>query len=122
VLAVLFAAAIVVSPGDRLPVAAPASVGMSAERLAFIDRVVHKGITGGGYPGAAVLVGRSGFAVHQRGYGRLGWASTAPAVDPAVSVYDIASLTKVVGVTTAAMLLFDEGKLQLDAPVQRYLP
>jgi CubicO group peptidase (beta-lactamase class C family) len=95
---------------------------MSAERLAFIDRVVQKGITGGGYPGAAVVVGRSGFAVHQRGYGRLGWASTAPAVDPAVSVYDIASLTKVVGVTTAAMLLFDEGKLQLDAPVQRYLP
>jgi CubicO group peptidase (beta-lactamase class C family) len=38
------------------------------------------------------------------------------------TVYDLASLTKVVGLTTACMLLVDEGKLDLDAPVQRYVP
>jgi len=122
VLALLTAAAIVLGPGDRLPAAAPAAVGMSAERLATIDRVVSKGISGGGFPGAAVVVGRAGFSVYQRGYGRLGWTAKSPLVDPQSTVYDIASLTKVVGVTTAAMLLFDEGKLDLDAPVQRYLP
>src|SRR5256886_11055661 len=37
-------------------------------------------------------------------------------------IYDLASLTKVVGLTTACMLLVDEGKLALDAPVQRYVP
>ncbi len=122
VLAFLLAAAIAVGPGDRLPVAAPAAVGMSAERLAAIDRVVSKGISGGGFPGAAVVVGRAGYSVYQRGYGRLGWTARSPEVDPETTVYDIASLTKVVGITTAAMLLFDAGQLDLDAPVQRYLP
>src|SRR3989454_7295949 len=38
------------------------------------------------------------------------------------TIYDLASLTKVVGLTTACMLLVDEGKLALDEPVQRYVP
>ncbi len=118
----LLAALAFVAPDDRLRSAEPAVVGMSAERLATIDRVVRKGITGGGFPGAAVVVGRGGFSVYERGYGRLGWTARSPEVDPASSVYDIASLTKVVGLTTAAMILFDEGKLDLDAPVRRYLP
>ena len=49
--------------GAGLPVASPASVGMSAERLEAIDRVVERGIEAGGYPGAAVIVGRKGKAV-----------------------------------------------------------
>jgi CubicO group peptidase (beta-lactamase class C family) len=38
------------------------------------------------------------------------------------TIYDLASLTKVIGLTTATMMLVDEGKLDLDAPVQRYVP
>jgi len=38
------------------------------------------------------------------------------------TIYDLASLTKVIGLTTAAMMLVDSGKLDLDAPVQRYVP
>jgi len=38
------------------------------------------------------------------------------------TIYDLASLTKVIGLTTAAMMLVDQGKLDLDAPVQRYVP
>jgi CubicO group peptidase (beta-lactamase class C family) len=95
---------------------------MSAERLATIDRVVTKGIKGGGFPGAAVVVGRGGFSILQKGFGRTGWTAKSPSVSTDETVYDIASLTKVVGVTTAAMILFDEGKLDLDAPVQQYLP
>jgi len=95
---------------------------MSAARLEAIDRIVNRGVKGGGFPGAAVVVGRRGFAVLAKGYGHLGWTSNSPAVVPDESVYDLASLTKVVGTATAAMILYDEGRLDLDAPVSRYLP
>lgn len=111
-----------VAPADKLPLRSPRSVGMSAERLATIDRVVKRGMTAGGYPGASVVIGRRGAAVFQKGYGHLGWTATSPGVDADRSIYDLASLTKVVGTTTAAMILFDEGRLDLDAPVSRYLP
>ena len=108
--------------GDGLPSASPLSVGMSAERLKAIDRVVLRGFTAGGYPGGAVVVGRKGNAVWQKGFGKLGWASSSPAVDPKRTIYDLASLTKVVGLTTAAMILYDEGRLSLDARVVEYVP
>jgi CubicO group peptidase (beta-lactamase class C family) len=111
-------------PGSRdgLPVKAPRTVGMSAARLAKIDHVVMRGIQAGGYPGAAVVVGRKGAAVWQRGFGRLDWSNESAAVDPYESVYDLASLTKVVGTTTALMILYDEGKVHLDDPVSKYIP
>src|SRR5687768_11731483 len=95
---------------------------MSAERLETIDRIVKRGITAGGYPGASVIVGRRGYSVFEKGYGRLGWTSGSAAVVPDESIYDLASLTKVVGTATAAMILWDEGRLELDAPVSKYLP
>lgn len=95
---------------------------MSAARLEHIDRVVRRGISAGGYPGAAVVVGRRGYSVFEKGYGRLGWTSGSATVVPDESIYDLASLTKVVGTATAAMILFDEGRLQLDVPVSAYLP
>ena len=109
-------------PGDGLPAKAPSSVGMSAARLANIDRVVERGISAGGYPGAAVVVGRKGAAVWEKGFGRLGWTSDAGSVVPERTIYDLASLTKVVGTTTAVMILFDEGKLRLDDQVVKYIP
>jgi CubicO group peptidase (beta-lactamase class C family) len=60
--------------------------------------------------------------VFEKGYGRLGWTSGSAAVVPDESIYDLASLTKVVGTATAAMILWDEGRLELDAPVSKYLP
>jgi CubicO group peptidase (beta-lactamase class C family) len=107
---------------DGLPIGAPKSVGMSAERLSAIDRVVQRGVTAGGFPGASVVVGRRGFAVVQKGFGHLGWGSDSPRVVPDNSIYDLASLTKVVGTTTAAMILYDEGRLDLSAQVSRYIP
>ena len=60
-----------------LPVAAPATVGMSAKRLETIDRVVTRGIKAGGFPGAAVVVGRKGAAVWEKGFGRIDWATSS---------------------------------------------
>ena len=104
-----------------LPHVAPESVGMSAARLADIDQVVRRGISAGGFPGAAVVVGRHGAIVWERGYGTLDWRSGAR-VDPERTMYDLASLTKVVATTAAAMVLVDRGKLRLDERVTRYLP
>jgi CubicO group peptidase (beta-lactamase class C family) len=122
VLATLSALAIAFAPSDGLPARPAASVGMSASRLESIDRIVRRGITAGGYPGASVVVGRRGYSVFEKGYGRLGWTSSSEAVVPDESIYDLASLTKVVGTATAAMILYDEGRLELDAPVAKYLP
>jgi CubicO group peptidase (beta-lactamase class C family) len=110
-----------IAHGDGLPAASPTSVGMSAERLAKIDHVIERGIKAGGYPGAAVVVGRRGSAVWEKGFGHLGWNETDPDVT-ANTIYDLASLTKVVGTTTAVMMLYDENKIELDAPVKTYLP
>ncbi len=111
----------IATSGGGLPVKTPASVGMSAHRLEAIDRVVGRGITAGGYPGAAVVVGRKGAVVWQRSFGRLSWESTSAHVEADRTIYDLASLSKVIGTTTALMVLYDEGRVSLDAPVVRYL-
>ena len=108
--------------GDGLPKARPEAVEMSALRLDAITRVVRRGISEGGFPGAAVVVGRRGSAVYSQGFGRLSWAADAPSVSPDRSVYDLASLTKVIGTTTAIMLLYDEGKIKLDDQVHTFFP
>ena len=105
----------------RFPERAPAAVGMSAERLATIRRVVQRGVEAGGFPGAAVVVGRKGYAVFSQGFGTLDWTRRAR-VSADESLYDVASLTKVVATTTAVMVLYDRGLVELDAPVSRYLP
>ncbi|MBX9929710.1 MAG: serine hydrolase [Gemmatimonadaceae bacterium] len=120
-LSLILAATVGGGPGG-VPVQSPRSVGMSAERLETIDRVVQRGITAGGYPGATVVIGRKGAAVWSKGYGRQAWGADSPAATPDRTIYDLASLTKVVATTTMAMILFDQGKLDLDAKVQTYLP
>jgi CubicO group peptidase (beta-lactamase class C family) len=116
------AVAMMVTADGGLPTAAPATVGMSAKRLETIDRVVTRGIKAGGFPGAAVVVGRKGSAVWEKGFGRIDWSTSSTRVSPTETIYDLASLTKVIGTTTAVMILFDEGRIQLDAPVNKYLP
>ena len=104
-----------------LPSKAPSAVGMSAKRLEKVDKVVARAIKAGGFPGASVLIGRSGATVLERGYGNLSW-SGKNAVVPARTIYDLASLTKVVATTTGIMVLFDEGKLRLEDPVSKFIP
>jgi beta-N-acetylhexosaminidase len=83
--------------------------------MAFIDSAVAAGAA----PGAVVAVTYEGTRfVH--GTGRLGQDDATP--PGGGTIYDLASLTKVVSLTTAAMLAVSDGKLDLDAPVQRYVP
>jgi CubicO group peptidase (beta-lactamase class C family) len=100
----------------------PADVGMDADRLVLIDHAMKEGLGAGGYPGAAVVVGRRGALVWEKGYGSTDWGFGLPPVVATTTMYDIASLTKVVATSAAAMVLYDRGKLKLDVPVSRYLP
>jgi CubicO group peptidase (beta-lactamase class C family) len=121
---------IVLAPADAtraprglgLPRATPESVEMSSMRLAAVQRVITRGHREGGFPGAAAIIGRKGRSILQSAVGTTSWQPGAPAVSVDSTIYDLASLTKVVGTTTAIMLLYDEGKVTLDEPVKTYLP
>jgi CubicO group peptidase (beta-lactamase class C family) len=108
--------------GGGLPAKAPRAVGMSSARLAKIDHVVERGISAGGYPGAAVVVGRRGATVWEKSFGKLSWEKGSTPVVADETIWDLASLTKVIGTTTAVMVLYDEGKVGLDDPVSKYIP
>ncbi|MBV9108128.1 MAG: beta-lactamase family protein [Gemmatimonadetes bacterium] len=86
------------------------------------EAAVWAQVNAGAIPGAALAVGREDHSVLERGIGRIGWSSSAAKVDAERTVYDLASLTKVVATTPAVMLLVEDGKMDLDAPVSRYLP
>jgi CubicO group peptidase (beta-lactamase class C family) len=72
------------------------------------------------FPGAVIAVGGRDGVKLLAAVGHYGVDDSRP-VTPQ-TIYDLASLTKVIGLTTAAMMLVDSGKLDLDAPVQRYVP
>ncbi len=86
------------------------------------DPLVVEGIRRGAYPGAALVVGRRDTVLFAKGYGHLAWSLAGPPVDPDSTLYDLASLTKVIATTTALMLLVERGKVEIDAPVSRYVP
>ena len=106
---------------DRLVPARPAMVGMDSTLPARLDSIIRVGIAEGAAPGASVAVGRFGRLVHLKGYGTLDYETGSPVVD-ANTIYDLASLTKVIATTTSAMILEETGKLDLDKPVSAYVP
>lgn len=107
-------------PGVAQAVAAPAEVGMSAERLARVDSILRAAVADSVASGIALAVGRHGRLVLLAAYGELAYGSGRLATP--TSIFDLASVSKVVGTSTALMLLVGEGRLDLDAPVVRYLP
>src|SRR5688572_26475409 len=108
-------------PPVTLEMPAEGTAGMAPDLGARLDSIVSAGIVEGAAPGAALAVGRWGKVVHLRSYGRIDAAPDAALVTDS-TLFDLASLTKVIATTTAAMILEDEGKLDLDAPIRTYLP
>jgi CubicO group peptidase (beta-lactamase class C family) len=86
------------------------------------DPLVEEGIRRGAFPGAVLVVGRRDTILFAKGYGRFTWSAAARRPDPDSTIWDLASLTKVVGTTTALMLLVERGAVRLDTPVVSYLP
>ena len=82
--------------------------------------VLDAAVADGAFPGAFAVVGNHAGILAEYGAGHLDWAPS-PRPD-AHTMWDLASLTKVIGMTTAMMQLVEQGKVALDAPVDRYLP
>jgi CubicO group peptidase (beta-lactamase class C family) len=87
-----------------------------------VDAIVRQGIRQGAYPGAVVVIGRRDSVLYARGYGHFTWSSSSAVPTPDSTLWDIASITKVMGTTSAAMRLVDAKRLRLDAPVRDYVP
>jgi CubicO group peptidase (beta-lactamase class C family) len=104
-----------------LRVALPEDVGFRGDGLAAVDRVLDEAVASRAFPGGVVAIGRDGALVHLRAFGRLSYDPGALAVKTD-TIYDLASLTKVVVTTTMAMILVDEGKLDVGKPVSAFLP
>jgi uncharacterized protein YbbC (DUF1343 family)/CubicO group peptidase (beta-lactamase class C family) len=105
----------------NLPLAQPAAVGMSARQLARIDGVTAESIAKNELPGAVVLVARRGRVVWRKAYGSRAVQPQREAMT-ADTIFDLASLTKVVATATSVMMLIERGQLRLSDPASLYLP
>ncbi len=90
------------------------------ERFAAAATLLREAIAGGAFPAASIEVGRGGRPLWRYATGRLTWDADAPPVD-GDTVFDLASLTKVIATTTLVMRAVDEGRLDLDGPVSKWL-
>ena len=98
----------------------PAEAGMSGEQLEQVDSLIYASIRDRAFPGAAVAIGRGGVIAKMEAYGYHTYDNRTPVTTR--SQFDMASLTKVVATTTAAMKLYEEGRLGLDDRVVKYIP
>lgn len=86
-----------------------------------IARVLDRALADSAFPGAISIVGTRDGGQTSYAVGRIDWPASAPVPDER-TLWDLASLTKVVGMTTAMMQLVEQDRVELDAPVMRYLP
>lgn len=86
-----------------------------------VDRAVTRGILRGVYPGAVVVIGTHDRILHAQHFGHYTWSRTSPRPRVDSTLWDLASLTKVIA-AGAALRMVDQGALDLDAPVSQYVP
>jgi CubicO group peptidase (beta-lactamase class C family) len=109
------------APVATLVSAVPGEVGMDAALPAVLDSLANAAIADQAASGIAIAVGRWGRLVHLRGYGTVDHAAGSAAVTDS-TLFDLASVTKVVATTTALAMLEEQGALNLDERVAGYLP
>ncbi len=86
-----------------------------------LDQAIQEGIQQGRLPGAVLVVGHNGQIVYHKAYGN---RSVEPRVEPMTedTIFDCASLTKVIATTSSLMKLFEEGKFRLNDKITDYIP
>lgn len=99
----------------------PEEVGFSSKELRKVDDVVNAAVKDSSFPGAVLLVAKDGVVVHKKAYGSYDYTLYSKQVD-VNTMYDLASVTKVISTTSAIMRLVDEGKLSLNDPITKYIP
>jgi CubicO group peptidase (beta-lactamase class C family) len=114
--------------GGYAPAGSPGAADPALARgIAAADSLIASAV-GTLIPGAVLVVSRNGRVVHERAFGSAQLNDfemhrlAAPRPMRTSTMFDLASVTKVMATTMAAMLLVDRGKIDVDAPVSRYLP
>lgn len=102
----------------RLAYGPAESVGLDSKILSRIDSIAWKGISELAMPGAQILVAKQGRVIYNKSHGYHTYLKRR-GVYP-TDLYDIASMTKIMGTTLAAMSMVDQGKLELDVPIRTY--
>src|SRR6185436_14465474 len=105
----------------QLQLARPESVAVSSAGLARIEPVIAEEIANKRLPGAVVLVGRKDRVVWRKAYGARALEPAREAMTPD-TIFDLASLTKIVATATSIMILVERGKLRLSDPLSNYIP
>jgi uncharacterized protein YbbC (DUF1343 family)/CubicO group peptidase (beta-lactamase class C family) len=105
----------------QLRLAKPETVSVSSVALSRMDSVIADEIAKHRLPGAVVLVGRKDRLIWQKTYGSRTVEPTREAMTTD-TIFDVASLTKVVATATSIMILVERGKLRLNDPVSLYIP
>jgi CubicO group peptidase (beta-lactamase class C family) len=103
----------------QLPVAKPADVGLSAERLERLTRAMQEYVDQGRVAGVVALIARKGTLPYLKAFGKLDLGRGTPM--PTNAIFRIASQTKAV-TSVAVLMLQEEGKLLIDDPVAKYIP
>jgi beta-glucosidase-like glycosyl hydrolase/CubicO group peptidase (beta-lactamase class C family) len=104
----------------RLGYALPEAVQMNSRILQGIDKVIEAAILEEVMPGCQVLVARNGKIIFEKAYGYHTYTKKIPVTN--TTLYDIASITKVVGPLQAIMYLVSQNKLDITQKVSTYLP
>ncbi|MDE2924198.1 MAG: serine hydrolase [Acidobacteriota bacterium] len=104
-----------------LRTAPPNAAGFDPVRLERAADLLEEAVTAGVTPGGVLLVARRGTIVLEQAAGHLTYEDDAPAVTPS-TIYDLASLTKVIATTTLMMRRVESGALALDGTAASYLP
>ncbi len=88
---------------------------------AAVDEQINQAVQSGLIPGAVLVIGHGGAVTYRKAYGQ---RALIPAREPMTvdTIFDAASLTKVLATTPSIMRLFEQGKIRIDDPVTRYLP
>ena len=108
-----------VKKNPPLAAASPSTVGVSADRLARIDAMLQQSVAEGQIPGVVALVARHGKIVYHKAFGSAD--AETDRKQQTDDIFRIASQTKAI-TATAVMMLWEEGKFQLDDPISRYIP
>jgi beta-N-acetylhexosaminidase len=95
--------------------------GFDALRMSRIDSIAYAGIADSAFSAAQIAVVYRGALAWDRSYGTYTYDARSREIDDS-SLFDLASLTKVVGTTSAIMKLYEQGKIALDDPVSKYIP
>lgn len=108
-------------PGlGRLSYGRPESQGLSSHKLADIDRIMDVSISKKAFPGGVVLVAKNGQVIFEKAYGYHDYKKSKKVTTE--TVYDLASITKVLATTQAVMFLASRDLIDMNRPIGQYLP